>query len=74
MTGHRVAIKRIRAGRTRDGLPSCAYAELRALQELRHANIVQVGTVCMLQLALTLRVTAVTAMRVCACVGHVSLV
>ena len=41
-TGHRVAIKRIRLGRAKDGLPSCAYAELRALQELRHPNVVEV--------------------------------
>lgn len=39
-TGEHVAVKRVHAGRVRDGVPAAAYSELKALHELRHPNIV----------------------------------
>lgn len=43
-TGKKIAIKKIKVQRHRDGLDESASREIIALQELRHPNIVSVFT------------------------------
>ncbi len=74
VSGLSVAVKQVRMGASRDGIPTCAYAELRALQELQpHPNVVQVCVSACAAVCMPVCVCVHACVYVCLCSLHVSL-